>query len=502
MPKVNRIEAARPKILPRKKVAAYARVSDDKELPIHSLSAQISYYSNLIQGNSEWEYAGVYADAGITGTRMEQRAEFRRMVSDCEVGKIDIILTKSISRFARDTVDCLNTVRHLKEIGVEVRFEREKISSFTSDGELLLTLLASFAQAESESLSTNIKWAIRKRFQEGIPNGHKAPYGYEWDGEIFRIIPEQGEVVKYIYRQYLAGETGYKIAKDLREKGVGGQNGGPMSDSTVKDIVSNISYTGTMILQKNYFTEGHKRKQNRGELPRYAVEGMFEPLVSIDDYEKAHKIRQDRAETCSNKNAELTEFSGIVKCGNCGRSVSRRTRGNRKVWVCNTRERKGKDVCDIKPLDESELKEAAARAAGNTKRKIERVIIHGDCLEFLISDGGSRKIQREYGGYKRRNGFSGRIICGICGARCERDTWKKRKDGLVTQFKVWICSKPRCSCSLRRLAEEELRMASSAVTGCSNGELGFAEYIENAFAYNDRIDFVYKDGTVKEWQRE
>ena len=129
------------------------------------------------------------------------------MIADCDAGNVDLILTKSISRFARNTVDLLQTVRHLKDIGVEVLFEREGISTFTTDGELLLTLLASFAQAESESISTNIKWSIRKRFEKGIPNGHKAPYGYKWDGEMFRIIPEQGEIVKEIFRQYIAGDV-------------------------------------------------------------------------------------------------------------------------------------------------------------------------------------------------------------------------------------------------------------------------------------------------------
>lgn len=504
MPKVSRIEAARPRITPRKKVAAYARVSMETELLIHSLSAQVSHYSNLIQSNPEWEYAGVYVDAGITGTSTSRRDEFQRMVADCEDGKIDVILTKSISRFARDTVDCLNTVRRLKEIGVEVRFERERISTLSSDGELLLTLLASFAQAESESLSANVKWAIRSRFQEGIPNGHKAPYGYEWDGEMFRIIPEQGEIVKFIFQRYLAGDSGYKIAKELKKRGVVGQYGVPMCDSTIKDIVTSISYTGTMILQKNYFTESHARKRNRGELPRYAVEGMFEPLVSVEDFNKAQEIRRERAEASPNRNAELTEFSGIVKCGNCGRSFSRRTRGAAKVWVCNTRERKGINVCGTKPLDETELIEAAAKASGNgsSKRRFERITVHGDRIEFLLADGSVRKIQRKYGGYKRRNGFSGRVFCGVCGAKCERDTWKKRKNGEVTKISLWACSAPRCTCSLRRLPEEELRRASAVLTDTKEGELGFAENVERAIAYNDKVSFEFKDGTVKTWLRE
>ena len=180
---VNKIEAKTPQIPRRKRVAAYARVSMESERLQHSLSAQVSFYSSLIQSNPAWEYVGVYADNGITGTKTEAREEFNRMIADCEAGKIDIVLTKSISRFARNTVDLLNTVRRLKELGVSVQFEKERIDSLTEDGELMLTLLASFAQEEIRSLSDNVKWGTRKRFEKGIPNGRFQIYGYRWEGD-------------------------------------------------------------------------------------------------------------------------------------------------------------------------------------------------------------------------------------------------------------------------------------------------------------------------------
>ncbi len=276
MPTVSKISCApRPQLAPRKRVAAYARVSVETDLLLHSLSAQVSHYSRLIQGNSEWEYAGIYADSGVSGTSVEHREEFKRLLADCDAGLIDIVLAKSVSRFARNTVDLLETVRHLKDIGVEVRFEREGISTFSSDGELLLTLLASFAQAESDSISANVKWATRKRFTEGIPNGHKATFGYRWNGEVFRIIPEQGEIVKQIFKRYLAGESGYSIAKALKKDGIVGQSGGPMAESTIKDIISYPAYTGTMVLQMNYFTDNHGRKKKCLELPQDGVVCMF-----------------------------------------------------------------------------------------------------------------------------------------------------------------------------------------------------------------------------------
>ena len=178
MAKIRKIEQTVPAIAPRKKVAAYARVSVESERMSHSLSAQVSYYSALIQRNPDWKYAGVYADYGISGTGTARRDEFRKMVEDADAGKIDIILTKSIQRFARNTVDLLETVRHLKSIGVEVRFEKEGISSMSGDGELMLTILASFAQEESRSISDSVKWGIRKRMAEGIPNGRFRVYGY------------------------------------------------------------------------------------------------------------------------------------------------------------------------------------------------------------------------------------------------------------------------------------------------------------------------------------
>ena len=204
----------------RKKVAAYARVSMETERLQHSLSTQISYYSELIQKHPDWQYAGVYADNGISGTGTSKRDEFRRMVEDCEAGKIDVVLTKSISRFARNTVDLLKTVRHLKELGISVRFEKEHIDSLSEDGELMLSLLASFAQEESRSISDNVKWGTIKRFQQGIPNGRMRVFGYEWvDGKL-TILPEEAETVRYMYREYIKGASRIEIGRALNEKGI------------------------------------------------------------------------------------------------------------------------------------------------------------------------------------------------------------------------------------------------------------------------------------------
>ena len=503
MAKIRRIEPNIPRLGGRKRVAAYARVSMETELLHHSLSAQVSHYSTLIQNNPEWEYAGVYADEGITGTSTKKRDEFNRLMGDCDAGKIDLVLVKSISRFARDTVDTLNATRHLKDLGIDVYFERENIHSMSKEGELLLTLLASFAQAEAESISQNVKWGIRKRFKLGIPNGNKAPYGYIWNGDGFSIIPEQGTVVKEIYRRYLAGESAYSIAKRLADKGIKGQSGVPMDDSTIKNILSSNSYTGTMILQKSFFTEGHKRKKNRGELPMYAVEEMFEPLVSETDFEQAQQIMKERAESMPNRNPELTAFSGRVRCANCGCSISRRTSKYGKKWVCNTKERKGKGICDFRDIYETELENAASKAlkldgfdADAVRSRVELITIDNAYITFRLKNGTSKQILREY--KKGYSGFSSRLFCGCCGGMLEADNWNMGPAGQKKKYKVWVCRE----CSAKKEFDSTFRMAAQALFHEEKCDGLFAQHIEKAINYDDRIDFYYKEGKVISWQKE
>lgn len=280
MPKVTRLEAALPSLPERKKVAAYARVSVDTESLKHSLSAQVSYYSSLIQGNPEWEYAGVYADEGISGTSTEARTRFNQMIADCEAGKIDIILTKSISRFARNTVDLLSTVRHLREIGVEVRFERERINTFTADGEVMLSILASFAEQESISLSQNLKWRVRKGYEQGKPHAHLKLFGYRWEGDERVIVPEEAEIVRFIFSEYLSGKTFSAIAGELDAKGVKGASGkAPIHPMTIRGIIINEEYTGCQIYQRAYAHAPRKLKLNHGELPMYRVDNHHEAII-------------------------------------------------------------------------------------------------------------------------------------------------------------------------------------------------------------------------------
>ena len=249
------------------RVAAYARVSSGKDAMLHSLSAQISYYSDMIQRHPGWQYAGVYADEAITGTK-DTRNGFLRLLASCRAGDVDMVITKSISRFARNTVTLLGTVRDLKALGVDVYFEEQNIHTMSSDGELMLTILASYAQEESRSASENQKWRIRKNFEAGMPwVGNML--GYRLQNGEYRIIPEEAAVVKRIYSDYLSGMGYAAICKALNEDGITTKDGYPWKTGTLMKVLRNYCYTGNLLLQKKY-RENHITKRtmdNHGEKP-------------------------------------------------------------------------------------------------------------------------------------------------------------------------------------------------------------------------------------------
>ena len=287
MRKINKIEPRVPTITKLKKVAAYARVSVEKGRTLNSLSAQVSYYNNLIQRNNEWEYVGVYADSGISGTKTEGRDEFNRLLADCENGLVDIILCKIISRFARNTVDLLATVRHLKTLGIEVRFEKENINSLSSDGELMLSILASFAQEESISISNNVKWAIRKGFQKGKPR-IGIIYGYEVKNGKLKVNEHQKEVVIRIFNLYLNGNSAYAISKILNNDNIPTYYNKKWHSHVVLSILRNEKYVGNCLLQK-YYTQNpltHQLKPNSGELPMYYATDTHSAIINEELFNK------------------------------------------------------------------------------------------------------------------------------------------------------------------------------------------------------------------------
>ena len=415
MRKINKIEPTLPVLPTRKKVAAYARVSVETERLHHSLSAQVSYYSELIQANPEWEYVGVYADDGITGTKASKREEFQRMLDDCEDGKIDIILTKSISRFARNTVDLLETVRHLKELGIEVRFEKENINSLSGDGEVMMTLLASFAQEEITSLSNNVKWGVRKRMEQGIPNGHFRVYGYRWEGDQLVIEPEEAAIVRRIFQNFLDGKSRLETEREFAAEGITTANGCRWVDSNIKVILTNITYTGNLLLQKEFIEDPitKRRKKNRGELPQYYVEGTHEAIIDMETFQYVQEEMARRKElgAFANKSLNITCFTSKLKCSTCGSSYVRNQRSNRTkytstygdtivVWVCGTTKKKG-GRCNRKDIPERVLREACAEALGLEEfdedvflERVDYILVGPDQkLEFHFYDG-TVKVQK------------------------------------------------------------------------------------------------------------
>ena len=333
MAKIIRVEQTVPTIKAKKKVAAYARISMESERMSHSLSAQISYYSSLIQKNPDWQYAGVFADDGISGTGISKRNEFKRMVEAAENGEIDIILTKSIQRFARNTVDLLETVRHLKDIGVEVRFEKEHINSMSGDGELMLTILASFAQEESRSLSENCKWGIRKRFEKGIPNGHFRVYGYRWEDDELVIVPEEAEIVRRIFQNFLDGKSRLETEREFATEGITTREGCRWVDSNIKVVLTNVTYTGNLLLQKEFISDpiSKQRRKNKGQLPQYYVEDTHPAIIdkATFDYVQEEIARRKELGPRANKSLNLTCFSGVLKCPHCGQSYMHNKRTDR-----------------------------------------------------------------------------------------------------------------------------------------------------------------------------
>ena len=338
------------------RVAAYARVSDGKDAMLQSLSAQVSYYSRLIQNHSGWQYCGVYSDEAVTGTK-ETRADFQRLLDDCRKGKIDVIITKSISRFARNTVTLLETVRELKLLGIDVVFEEQNIHTLSAEGELMLTILASYAQEESLSVSENMKWRVRSKFQNGIPwNG--TLLGYRIENNQYVIVEDEAEIIRTIYDLYLLG-LGYEaIARELNKRNIKTRNGNDWTHSSVLWILHNYSYTGNLLLQRTY-TENHLTKKyrfNKGEFPMYHAESTHQPIISLEMFNAVQAEAAERARKFSKvENKNTTELTGRVFCGNCGKRCRRKIRHGTPIWICNTYNSQGKEACAAKAVPESVL---------------------------------------------------------------------------------------------------------------------------------------------------
>ncbi len=365
-------------------VAAYCRVSTEQEEQQNSYQVQIAYYTDLINRKKEWSLVGIFADEGISGTQTKKRTEFNRMIRMCKNKKIDLVITKSISRFARNTVDCLEYVRQLKNLGIGVIFEKENINTLTMTSEFMIALYGSFAQAESESISKNVSWGKEKAYREGkVQFQYQNLLGYRkgTDGKP-EIVPEEAETVKLIYKLFLDGYSMTNIKKTLESKGILTAKGKKVwNESLISSILKNEKYVGDALLQKTFTVDciTHKVVRNHGERPMYLVTDHHAPIIDRDTYDRVQQElarRSSKRKISTKTTTEQGKYSSkyalseLLICGHCGTPYRRTTwsaRGKKQiVWRCISRLEHGKKYCPDSPtIKEDQLHEAIIHAINN-----------------------------------------------------------------------------------------------------------------------------------------
>ena len=384
---IKKIKLPAPPLPRHKRVAAYARVSDGKEAMLHSLAAQVSYYSDFIGKNPDWAYAGVYSDEAYTGTK-ENRPGFQSLLAECRAGNVDLVITKSVSRLARNTVTILKSIRELKSLEVDIFFEQENIHSLSAEGELMLTILSSYAQEQSRQVSENCKWRIRKDFREGKPNIGKL-LGYRLKDGVFVVIPEEAKIIRQIFADYLDGMGTLAIQKKLLTQGLKISRGG------VRWILQQDKYVGDLLLQKT-FTENHiskRARKNEGQLPMYHVPGAHEAIISREQYDAVQQeIARRAAQHGSTKPPRAEhDLSGVIRCGICGVPYHHKIAGSapkykKAVWICATYNSLGKTACASQQIPEDILLVKLAEAGGT--KGLQEILVPGHFqLSFNYKDG-------------------------------------------------------------------------------------------------------------------
>lgn len=367
---------AKTNLTKRLRVAAYCRVSTDSEDQINSYKSQVQYYTDLIKSNSEWSLAGIYADEAITGTQVTKREDFQRLINDCMNGDIDLIVTKSISRFARNTLDTLKYVRMLKEKGIAVFFEEENINTLTMDGELLLVILSSVAQQEVENISANVKKGLKMKMQRGELVGFQGCLGYDYHPEdkTITVNEEEAEIVRYIFKRYIEGAGGSVIARELQNLGYKTKRGSTTwAETTVIGIIKNEKYKGDILMGKTFTLDpiSKRRLDNFGEEDQFYVRDHHEAIISEEVFDAAQEILKRRSKPrrlgTDGKREKFSRkyaFSCLLECGFCGGTLTRRSwhsgsQYNKIIWQCVTATKKGKKFCpDSKGIAEETIEQA------------------------------------------------------------------------------------------------------------------------------------------------
>lgn len=343
----------------------YARVSTSSEEQLLSLENQKLHYEQRILANSNWEFVEMYFDEGISGTKIDKRNGLKRLLQDCETGKVDFILTKSISRFSRNALDCLEIVRRLIDLNIFIEFEKENINTQTMDGELMLSILSSLAESESRSLSQNTKWSIEKRFQNGTYKIGYPPFGYDWLDGAMVINKEQAVVVKDIFADVLKGTSTGDIAEKLNQQGVTTKRRKTWHGTTIRGIIKNEKYIGDVLFGKTFTDDSFKRKVNRGDKNQYFMEGHHSAIIDKETFEQAQQMLVQNAKSKNivqedDKYQNRYSFSGILKCGECGGTFKRRIQTKNKnekyvAWACTTH-LKDKHSCSMKFIKDEQIK--------------------------------------------------------------------------------------------------------------------------------------------------
>ncbi len=366
--KINSI--ADSSLAPQRKlrVAAYCRVSTDSTEQLSSLENQRTHYTAYIKSNSAWDFVGLYFDEGVSATKKDNRNGLLDLIRDCENRKVDLIVTKSISRFARNTKDCLEIVRKMTDLSVSIIFEKENINTGTMDSELILSILSSLAAEESVSISKNNKWSVKKRFQNGTYKLGSSPYGYDYDGKTLIPNPEQAPIVKRIFAEVLAGSGTHAVANRLNDDGILAKRGGAWSYKSVRAILENEKYIGDALFQKSYTDDSFTRRKNNGEEEQYYVTNHHEAIISREDFVAVDRIimqhgKEKGIEKGSRKYGKRYAFSSKIICGECGGTFKRRIHMKHRpseyiAWCCNKHIDSGGTECSMIYIREDNLKTA------------------------------------------------------------------------------------------------------------------------------------------------
>ena len=342
------------------RVAAYARVSSDSADQLNSFASQVEYYTNYIQSKDEWEFAGLYADEAVTGTSAEKRSDFQRLIQDCRAGKIDRILVKSISRFARNTLDCIQTVRELKMLGVAIEFEKEHIDTSKMGSELILSMLSAAAQEESLSISKNLKWSYQKRLNSSNFITCSAPLGYFLKDNQLIPDPEEVPIVQYILNSYLSGKSTTEIARTLNEAENRTKRNARWHHGMIRYILTNEKYVGDSLFQKSYTPETLPlvRAKNDGQLTQYYIKNSHPAIIDRKKFEQVQRLITQKKDQHGTK-TEIQKFplSGILKCGLCGSAFHRHQDQGKNRWYCY-QHRKSKNLCPMGIIQQKEIYQA------------------------------------------------------------------------------------------------------------------------------------------------